>query len=434
MKTNLPDLPTGDILIVDDTPQNLRLLSTILTEQGYAVRKALNGEMALKSAFAAPPDLILLDIKMPDMNGYEVCDQLKADSRTQAIPIIFISALDDVLDKVRAFTIGGVDYITKPFQCEEVLARVRCQLIIVQFRQELEKQVEKRTAELKHTLLELQKAQVQLVQHEKMATLGQLVAGIAHEINNPVGFIAGNLNYAQTYIQHIIHHLQLYQQQLPQASPEIKSHSESIDLEFVLQDLPKMISSMKLGTDRIRQISVSLRNFSRADQDSRVEVDIHDGIDSTLMILQHRLKADNKRSAIEIFKEYGDLPLVSCYSGQLNQVFMNIIANAIDAFDEASLNPSLEQANRTNSITIKTEVLADTDQVLIKIKDNGLGMSPEVKNRVFDYLFTTKPTGKGTGLGLSISHQIVVEKHGGQIECNSVLGQGTEFAIRIPIE
>ena len=287
---------------------------------------------------------------------------------------------------------------------------------------------------LERSLQQLQDAQVQLVQSEKMCSLGQLAAGVAHEINNPVGFIANNLKHVSQYTRDIIEHLQLYQQQFPNPGKEICENAEDIDLEYLLEDLPKTILSMKEGTDRIRHISVSMRTFSRADTVKKVPFNIHEGIDSTLMILKHKLKANENRPEIEIVKDYGDLPDVDCYPGQLNQVFMNLIANAIDALEEYNEFRSDDEIKaRPNRIAICTEMAADNRGVMIRVRDNGLGMSEEVKQKVFDHLYTTKPVGKGTGLGLSISRQIVVEKHGGTLRCISEPGKGAEFAIALPL-
>ncbi|HAX79276.1 MAG TPA: serine/threonine protein kinase [Cyanobacteria bacterium UBA11372] len=283
-------------------------------------------------------------------------------------------------------------------------------------------------------LKDLQQTQLQLVQSEKMSALGNIVAGVAHEINNPVGFISGNINEAIASVQDITEFLQLYQEKFPHPGDEIEEKAAELDIEYLLEDLPKMLASMQAGCDRIKNISTSLRIFSRADTAEKVEANIHEGLDSTLMILRHRLKANEKRPEIQIVKEYGNIPQVKCYLGQLNQVFMNILANAIDSLDESNQNRTFaEIQNCPNTITIKTEVSPDRQNVLIKIKDNGKGMTEEVKAQIFDRLFTTKAVGKGTGLGLSISRQIVTETHRGSLTCESVLGEGTEFAIMLRI-
>ncbi|RCJ16953.1 serine/threonine protein kinase [Nostoc sp. ATCC 43529] len=284
--------------------------------------------------------------------------------------------------------------------------------------------------ELQQYLDKLQKTQAQLVQTEKMSSLGQLVAGVAHEINNPVNFIFGNLNHANEYTQDVLRLLELYQKHYPLPDPEIQEEAQAIDLEFLLQDLPKLLSSMRVGADRIRKIVASLRTFSRMDEAERKAVNIHDGIDSTLMILQHRLKPKSEYPGIEIIKDYGNLPLVECYAGELNQVFMNVLSNAIDALEESLVKNPEKMTNP--SISIHTEQV-DAHQVQIRIADNGLGMPESVRRRLFDPFFTTKPVGKGTGMGLSISYQIITEKHGGLLYCHSEPGQGAEFIIRIPV-
>ncbi|MDF5709399.1 MAG: protein kinase [Nostoc sp. S4] len=299
-------------------------------------------------------------------------------------------------------------------------------------RQEAEQLLQQQKQQLEQALQELQIMQLQLVQSEKMSALGNLVAGVAHEINNPIGFIAGNIEPAKDYVKELFGLINLYQQKFPHPGSEIEDEINAMDLNYLREDLPKLLESMKLGVSRIRSISNSLRNFSRADQDYKVPFDIHEGIDSTILILRHRLKANENRPGIEIVKDYGELPLVECFPGQLNQVFMNLLANAIDALEEYNIGRSLEEilAN-PNCITIKTCIAADGNHVLIKIADNGVGMSPEVKQKVFDHLFTTKPVGKGTGFGLAIARQIIVEVHGGSLSCTSELGQGTEFMIQI---
>ncbi|WP_174713796.1 ATP-binding sensor histidine kinase [Nostoc sp. TCL240-02] len=288
--------------------------------------------------------------------------------------------------------------------------------------------------QLERSLQELEHTQLQMVQNEKMATLGNLVAGVAHEINNPIGFLKGSLNNAEEYIQDLLAHIQCYQQHHPTSAIAVIEHGEEIDLEFLTQDLPKLVSSMKVASERIKDISISLRTFSRADTTEKVACNLHEGIESTLLILKYRLKANEKRPAIEVITEYGKLPPVKCFLGQLNQVFMNILANAIDALDTSCEGLSFAQAQANHhQILIHTEVSSEQNMVAIRIKDNGQGMSEEIRSRIFDHLFTTKEVGKGTGLGLAIARQIVEETHNGRLRCNSVLGEGTEFVIEIPV-
>ncbi len=288
---------------------------------------------------------------------------------------------------------------------------------------DLENRVSERTAELKNTLDELQKTQSQLIQTEKMSSLGQMVAGIAHEINNPVSFIYGNLTHAQEYTQDLLGLLQLYQQHLPNPPAVIKQEIDVIEFEFVKEDIIRTLDSMKVGSERISEIVLGLRNFSRLDEAEYKKADIHAGIDSTLMILEHRLKPQNNYPKIEVVKKYADLPQIECYAGQLNQVFMNLLANAIDALNEGKIAQP--------QIILSTEII-DDKQVVIRITDNALGIPADIQQKLFDPFFTTKPPGKGTGLGLSISYQIITEKHGGSIECISELGVGTTFVITIP--
>ncbi|MBW4657270.1 MAG: histidine kinase [Drouetiella hepatica Uher 2000/2452] len=302
----------------------------------------------------------------------------------------------------------------------------------LQIKENLAEIAEAQATKLKQALGELQRTQTQLIQTEKMSSLGQLVAGIAHEINNPVNFIHGNLKHANEYTQDLLELLHLYRQFYPNPCLEIEKHSETIDLAFLTEDLPKIISSMKLGADRIRQIVLSLRNFSRLDESEMKAVNIHEGIDSTLLILQSRLKAKAEHPAIEVIKQYGDLPLVECFAGQLNQVFMNLLSNAIDALhDYNSQRSAMETRRHPSRITITTEVQG-INSVAIRIADNGPGITETVRAKLFDPFFTTKPVGKGTGLGLSISYQIIAEKHKGTLRCVSEPGLGTEFWIEIP--
>ncbi len=313
-----------------------------------------------------------------------------------------------------------------------------------------EAQLREKADQLEQALLELQETQIQLIQTEKMSSLGQLVAGIAHEINNPVSFIYGNIPHATQYTQDLLHLVELYRRHYPNPVPEIQAETEAIDLDFLSEDLPKLMDSMQIGAERIRQIVLSLRNFSRRDQAASERVDLHQGIDNTLLLLQHRLKAKAGHPEIQVIKEYGDLPLVECYAGQVNQVFMNILSNAIDALEEARSTTQEEQEtdsslklsdassceaalrSRSPMLRIRTE-LQDGNTVVMRIADNGTGIPPHVQQQIFDPFFTTKSVGQGTGLGLSISYQIVVEKHGGQLKCFSTPGEGTEFWIELPV-
>ncbi|QLE44122.1 response regulator [Nostoc sp. C052] len=426
-------MSNGLILIVDDMPTNLEIISSTLEDAGFEVAIALDGLSAIEQAQLNDElDLILLDVMMPGIDGFETCQRLKSNPATSHIPIIFMTALSDTANKIRALELGAVDYITKPFSEQEVLARVKTQTKLYRLSRNLEQQVVERTTQLSQTLVELKNSQIQLVQREKLSALGNLVAGVAHEINNPIGFLSGNIEPALDYINDLFGLVDLYQQEYPQPSATIQNEIKTIDLDYIREDLPKLIGSMCEGVRRIQDISSSLRTFSRADTDRPVAYNLHDGIDSTILILKHRLKANELRPEIQVITDYGDLPPVECYAGQLNQVFMNILANAIDAFDEIAQEKSFDELKANpQKIIIHTEVLEN--QVLIQIQDNGTGIPEAVKVRVFDHLFTTKEVGKGTGLGLAIAHQIVVDKHGGSLEVQSELGQGSEFYIRLPI-
>ncbi len=300
-------------------------------------------------------------------------------------------------------------------------------------------ELQEKNQQLKQALRDLKKTQSQLIQTEKMSSLGQMVAGVAHEINNPVNFIYGNLDYASRYIQDLLDLVMLYQREIPQPPAAIKTKIEAIDLVFLEEDLPKLLNSMKMGSDRIREIVLSLRNFSRLDEADLKTVNLHEGIDNALVILQNKLKTISKIKPIKVIKDYGELPLIECYAGQLNQVFLNILSNAIDAI-AATLTPAQADEPATATvlqtvpapqITIQTTVL-EPDWVRITMTDNGMGMSEEIRQRLFEPFFTTKEVGQGTGLGLAISYQIVVERHGGRLHCSSALGQYTTFTIEIP--
>ena len=466
------------LLIVDDNPTNLGLLFEYLTNSGFKVLVAIDGESTIEQVKYAKPDLILMDVMMPGIDGFETCSRLKANRSTQDIPVIFMTALSETVDKVHGFNIGGVDYITKPIQSEEVLSRVQTHLSIRNLQKQLQEQNERlqqesnenqqKAIKLEQVVRELQQTQAQLMQAEKMSSLGRMIAGIAHEINNPVNFIYGNLECAKEYIQQLLELLDLYQQTYTNTTGQIADKIEAIDLDFLKVDLPKLLTSMKVGAERISQIVMLLRNFSRLNEAQLKLANIHEGIDSTLLILQHRLEATASRPSIQVIKEYGNLPKVECYASQLNQVFMNILTNAVDALEDSNVERLLGQWGEvqienmgdnfqssnlqpaTPCIRICTEVIKGMntdaqefplegepcdsgDRIVIRIADNGLGITENVRQRLFEPFFTTKPVGSGTGLGLAISYQIVVEKHKGQLLVNSEMGKGSEFVIEIPL-
>ncbi|MEG4118327.1 response regulator [Microcoleus sp. N9_B4] len=422
---------TAKILVVDDE----QLLEYVIQQrfrQKIRVKEfefvfAHNGREALEKIAEHPPfDLVLTDINMPEMDGLTLLEKLSEIDKT--LKAVVISAYGDMQNIRTAMNRGAFDFLTKPIDFQDME-------ITIQRALETVKQV-------RQNLTELQDVQTQLIQNEKMASVGQLVAGVAHEINNPISFILGNVEHAENYFQELITALNIYQKHCSLNNPEVQTQIEALDLPFILEDLPQLLNSMKEGTERIRGISISLRTFSRADSTSKVRFNIHEGIDSSLLILRHRLKANEGKPEIQVIKDYGKFPPLECYPGQLNQVFLNIIANAIDALEEWNVGRSRDEIKANpNKITIRTfltdeseKIINDhlTSHVIISIADNGIGMTEEVKQRVFSHLFTTKSVGKGTGLGLSISRSIVEEKHGGWLSCNSAPGEGTEFIIEIP--
>lgn len=417
------DVTPAKILIVDDELELERLIKQRLRKKIIAKEIELifvhNGKEALdKLKSGHQIDMVLTDINMPEMDGLTLLNKLREIDET--LKAVVISAYGDMKNIRTAMNCGAFDFITKPINFEDLAITINKTL--------------KDVKEVRETMKQLQQTQLQLLQQEKMAVLGQLVAGVAHEMNNPLTCIAGYTELSSEGVRNLINHIQLYQEKFTEPGLEIEQHAKNIKLDYFLERLPRMLSVMTESTSRLVHISNSLRTFSRGDTDSQVSTNIHEGIDSTLMILQHRLKGNNTRPEIQIIKDYGEIPLVKCYLGQLNQVFMNILANAIDACED--LNESRTLADITeqpNTITIQTQLSENHQSVVIKIKDNGTGMTEDVESRIFDQLFTTKPVGQGTGLGLSISRQIVEETHGGSLTCHSVLGEGTEFAIAIPI-
>ncbi|KKJ00541.1 response regulator receiver protein [Prochlorothrix hollandica PCC 9006 = CALU 1027] len=436
------------ILVVDDSRSNRAFLRDMLRSAGYQVINAATGEEALDllqadDAHEIWPDLILLDVILPGIDGFETCRRLKARKETQDIFVVFMTSLTETTDKVKGLSLGAVDYITKPLQPEEVKARISVHLQLRHLTKTLEQQVIDRTADLQQAVDNLKRMQMQLIQSEKMSALGQLVSGVAHEINNPVGCVAGNIKPAQGYVQDLLEIIDLLLAQPSEPSAEVSQLLEDLDFDFIREDLPKLLGSMKLGADRIQEIVKSLRNFSRLDEDQKKPADLHTGLESTLMILKHRLKAKPERDAITIVRNYGDLPKVHCYASQLNQVFMNILGNAIDAIDETfaeAPGQSLQERITTNAqyqgqIVITTH--CGGQWVTVQIEDNGYGVKAEAANKLFDPFFTTKSSDRGTGLGLSISHHIVADKHGGTLDYQSCtqagVAQGTCFTIHIPV-
>jgi len=403
---------TPTVLVVDDEP-----LAQSLIRQRFRKRIA-NGE--LKFIFAEDgiaalqlldqhPDiaLVLTDINMPRMDGLTLLTKLHC-------PAIVISAYGD-MEKIRkAMNNGAFDFLTKPIDLQDLEITLDRGLRHAQYLREQQEN--------------LQRTQTQLIQAEKLASIGQIIAGVAHEINNPVNFLINNLEPAKEYLEEIFHLLESYQKTYPEVPPHIQEIYQSIDVEFLKEDLMAIFNSMQLGAETLRNISSSLRNFARADSPTKIPIDVHSSIESTLLILGHRLKAKGKRPAITIVRNYGELPTVMGFPGQLNQVFLNLIANAIDALEEACLNNTM--TDRKPTITIGAEV---NSVLKITIADNGPGIPEAIQASIFQALFTTKPPGKGTGLGLSISKQIIEENHQGKLECYSEVGKGACFTISLPL-
>jgi two-component system, NtrC family, sensor kinase len=467
-----PKTNQGNILVVDDTPENLRLLSGILSEKGYQVRPVPNGKLALSAAQKIPPDLVLLDIMMPEIDGYEVCQQLKASETTKDIPVIFLSAINDVLDKVKAFEVGGVDYITKPFQVEEVLARIETHLKICS----LQHSLQEKNQDLASAIHQLQTTQEHLIQSEKMAALGQLIAGIAHEINTPLGIIGSSIdNIAnfwentmeknpqffqkissenQAYFTNLLSRVNeqtnvLTSKEKRQLKQRLISYLESANIEkseeiadtlvdmeiyddiaellpfFKLPDweivletayqfasFKKSISLIQRATAKSGKVVFALKSYAHFDnKQEKIEANLHDGIETVLTLYQNQLK-----HGIEVIRKYGNLPKIFCYPDDLNQVWTNLIHNALQAMDYKG------------TLTIETE--EKDGAIFLRFTDSGKGILPEVIPKIFQPFFTTKSAGEGSGLGLDIVKKIV-DKHEGNIEVNSIPGE-TTFIVSLP--
>ncbi|HBB32346.1 MAG TPA: hybrid sensor histidine kinase/response regulator [Cyanobacteria bacterium UBA9273] len=464
----------GNILVVDDTPANLRLLVDILTAKGYKVRPVPNGKLALSAARGMPPDLILLDIMMPEINGYEVCEQLKADEQTKNIPVIFISAINEVLDKVKAFTVGGVDYITKPFQVEEVLARVQTHLAICYLQRDLQDRNEKLTA----TLQELKSTQDQLIESEKMAALGQLVAGIAHEINTPIGAIRSSAGNISKFLNQTLEELpilfqslsleqgqdflgllkrslqeesrfsakeerqfkkaltrQLQAEEIDNASTiadtlvdmgiyeqienifpllKLPDSSHILEIAYKLSGLQRGTQTINTAIDRASKVVFALKNYARYDHSGqKVTASLTDGIETVLTLYQNQFK-----KGVEVIRNYAKLPPILCYPDELNQVWTNLIHNALQAMDYQG--------------TLTIDAIVQDQQIQVSITDTGIGISPEIQYKIFEPFFTTKSLGEGSGLGLDIAKKII-EKHSGKITVESQPGR-TMFHVFLPMQ
>ncbi|WP_413173841.1 response regulator [Anabaena azotica] len=424
---NIPNKPfIADVLIVDDKLENIRLLSDFLSKQNYQVRKAINGQAALIAVQTLPPDLILLDINMPIMGGYEVCENVKNNPITNSIPVIFLSAGNEVFDKVKAFQVGGIDYITKPFYLEEVLVRIQTQLKI----QQLQKELKFRNDQLQNMLIKLQNTQIELIQKEKLVNASRIIAGISHEINNPLSFIMGNLNPASEYSQNLIKLIQIYQQSFPDGTPEIRNFIEEHQIDFLSADFIKIIDSMRNGAERIRSVIQALHIFSRLDKAGITHFEIHEIIDNVLTTINDQLILKKSSISISVLKKYADLPTFIGYPNLFTQVLVNILQNAIDAL-EAKQESIVDDLFKP-TICISTNTI-DKNKIFISIKDNGIGITEENKSHIFEPFFTTKLVGQGAGLGLFTSYQIITVLHKGSLIYHNCPEGGSEFIIEVPI-
>ncbi len=412
-----------NILVIDDTPANLEILIRLFQKEGYKVRAVPNGMMGIRAAENEPPDIVLLDVNMPEMNGYDVCRAMKQTEKLRNIPVIFISALTETFDKVTAFEAGGVDYITKPIQFQESLARVRTHLALRRY----QRMLEERNTELNVALNQLKEAQSQLVNSEKMASLGVLTAGVAHEINNPISFIQTSAIGLKNNIRFFLGLQEQYETVLasldPNALTGLQEYKTEYEFSDRLEELTLLTENILTGATRISNIVRSLRLFSRLDETDSKSIDIHENIDSTLLLLQPRM---NNR--FNVIREYGQIDLVPCFPAKISQVFMNLISNAIDAIEAKPL------PGTGDFIRIRTGVaeINHNRYVTIEIEDTGEGIPEDLLKKIFDPFFTTKPVGKGLGLGLSISTNIIKE-HGGQLEAGNLTPSGAIFRIVLPI-
>jgi len=417
--------PGPGILIVDDSQSDLEFLAGMLRERGFEPRPVASGKLALRAARADPPDLILLDVRMPEMDGFELCGYLKADEALKDIPIIFITALTATEDKVKAFSLGAVDYVSKPFQAEEILSRVSTHLSIRNYQRTLSLQntnlehlVAERTDELEKAHSLSRAMDRRMLQQDKLASLGQLAAGVAHEINNPMGYIVSNLSVLAGYADDLIQFFLLVQSIVSMTGTEegkraVAEAAEKIEISYILEDIRKLIAESIEGSERVKRIVLDLKDFSRSDEAQWMETDLNQCVKSTVNVVRNEIKY-----VADLELHLGEIPVIVCNPQQINQVITNLLVNAVHAIDGHG--------------RISVYTASEGNQVVLTIVDTGRGIPVEIRNRIFDPFFTTKEIGKGTGLGLSISYDIV-ERHGGEIGFESEPGTGTSFTVRLPV-
>jgi len=414
------------IFIVDDDQGSRQLLDDTLSRKGYATRCLSNGKLVLQAALDEPPDLVLLDVMMPEMDGFEVCRLLKENETTRFIPVVMVTCLGEKAMRLKGIAAGADDFISKPIDTTEILLRTRNLLLVKQYHDllrehagVLEQQVKLRTEELERTIAELKATQQQMAQQEKMAMVGQLTAGIAHEINNPVGFIASNVGSLGKYCEKLLTFIEAQQEALLCEQPDqrqvelIREQRRQLKIDYIIKDIPEMILETQDGVERIKSIVRDLKSFSRMDESEQKVADIKQCLESTLNIVNNELKYKAK-----VKREYGELPQIFCHPQQLGQVFMNLLVNAAHAIDTQG------------EITVRS--WEAEGRIFVAISDTGCGIPEHQRSRIFEPFFTTKESGKGTGLGLSISNEIV-RNHGGEIRVESEPGKGSTFTVSIPL-
>ncbi len=464
-------LLTSTILVVDDRVENLKLMSEFLIGAGFEVLVAKSGKRAIGILEQNSPDIILLDVMMPELNGFEVCQHLKTWEKTEDIPIILMSALDDFsnpTEKIKGLRLGAVDYISKPIQLEEVLMRIQLHIKLSTLTKELQeknKQLEQEVEERKQRETELRRTQAQLVDSATLENLGRLVSGFAHEINNPIGILYGNVSYAHQYFHDLAELFNLYQQAYPQPTPEILKFSQEIDLAFLQEDWSQLMRSMEGNVDRIRHMVNAFKNFTRLEESYLKPVDLNESIDNMLLMLQHRLRSAVGRPEIKVIKDYTLIPKVSGYASQLNQVWMCLLNNAIDSLELSYASDGSDREHEEPpTITIRTEIEPSVpsqqsssqesssqqsssqqsssqqspneyaETAIVKIIHNGFGSKDDLGQKLFDPFSSSKPSGKGMGLGLFLSRRIIEEQHHGNIHFISVPARGTELTVEIPVK